>query len=81
MQRESLQRRFSSRKPLRHAFSGNELIMTLDRYFGSAPDEEAVARHLSNLESKLDAYEVILAKQKYLAGDVSYSRGPITSSF
>ncbi len=31
----------------------------------------AGARHLENLGNKLDGYERILSKQKYLAGDVS----------
>jgi hypothetical protein len=36
---------------------------------GSAPDEERVATLVEKLETKLAAYEVILGKQKYLAGD------------
>ncbi|KAL5480329.1 hypothetical protein ACEPAI_1599 [Sanghuangporus weigelae] len=33
------------------------------------PSEERVAEHASTLEKKLQAYERILSKQKYLAGD------------
>ncbi|KIK77937.1 hypothetical protein PAXRUDRAFT_834790 [Paxillus rubicundulus Ve08.2h10] len=36
---------------------------------GLLPDESAVTRHLAALNDKLDVYEVILAKQNYLAGD------------
>lgn len=37
---------------------------------GAAPDEEVASEHQAKLEAKLDAYEVILAKQKYLGGNV-----------
>ncbi|KAG2123007.1 glutathione S-transferase [Suillus cothurnatus] len=33
------------------------------------PDEERVSEQLANLQPKLDAYDLILSKQKYLAGD------------
>ncbi|KAG2142277.1 glutathione S-transferase [Suillus bovinus] len=36
---------------------------------GLQPNEERVNEMLAILQSKLDAYEVILSKQKYLAGD------------
>ncbi|KAF8837492.1 glutathione S-transferase-like protein [Paxillus ammoniavirescens] len=36
---------------------------------GLPPDDSAVTKHLAALNDKLDVYEVILAKQKYLAGD------------
>ncbi|KAI0249087.1 glutathione S-transferase [Lactifluus subvellereus] len=36
---------------------------------GLATNEERVKELVPSLESKLDAYEVILSKQKYLAGD------------
>lgn len=35
------------------------------------PDEARAKEHLEKLSGKLDAYEAILSKQKYLAGDVS----------
>ena len=35
-------------------------------------DEEAVKKSLQQLEEKLAGYERILAKQKYIAGDVSH---------
>ena len=34
---------------------------------------EVVAENLERLNSTLDLYDVILSKQKYLAGDVSFS--------
>ncbi|KAL4250542.1 GST superfamily protein [Abortiporus biennis] len=36
---------------------------------GFATDEKVVASYTATLEGKLDAYEKILSKQKYLAGD------------
>jgi len=39
-------------------------------YRGLPADEERVKELIPQLESKLDVYEVILNKQKYLAGDV-----------
>ncbi|KAF9223930.1 glutathione S-transferase-like protein [Gyrodon lividus] len=44
-----------------------EKVVKLRR--GLQPDELAVAKHLADLNAKLDVYEVILGKQKYLAGD------------
>ena len=38
--------------------------------FGQATDEKLVEELSAQLEKKLDAYEVILGKQKYLAGNV-----------
>lgn len=38
---------------------------------GFKTDEEAVKAALATLEEKLDVYEKILSKQKFLAGDVS----------
>jgi glutathione S-transferase len=42
----------------------------LKRYFGQTTNEERVKELTSQLEAKLDGYEAILRKQKYLAGDV-----------
>ncbi|KAH9942866.1 glutathione transferase [Amylocystis lapponica] len=39
------------------------------KFSGLATDEKAVAAHLQTLSAKLDAYEVMLSKTKYLAGD------------
>ncbi|KAF9236267.1 glutathione S-transferase-like protein [Melanogaster broomeanus] len=36
---------------------------------GEQTDEAALAKHLAALNAKLDVYDVILGKQKYLAGD------------
>ncbi|KAK1232624.1 hypothetical protein PQX77_004244 [Marasmius sp. AFHP31] len=38
-------------------------------FYGKTPDQEYVNNLLSTLEENLKAYEVILGKQKYLAGD------------
>jgi hypothetical protein len=43
------------------------------------PDMAVVEKSMVALSSKLDAYDVILGKQKYLAGDVCFcSWGAIT---
>jgi glutathione S-transferase len=36
---------------------------------GRAPDEARVTEYITTLEGKLEGYERILAKQKYIAGD------------
>lgn len=41
------------------------------RYRGLQPDEALIKGHLEKIDSKLDVYEQILSKQKYIAGDVS----------
>lgn len=38
---------------------------------GLTANEETLAKHVGLLNAKLEAYEVILSKSKYLAGDVS----------
>ena len=43
--------------------------------FGQTPDEKRVEELVAQLEGKLDGYEAILGKQKYLAGDVRTSFG------
>ena len=37
---------------------------------GLTPDNEVVEKHIADLSAKLDVYDKILSKQKYLAGDV-----------
>ena len=41
------------------------------RYLGLQTDEARAKEHLDKLNTKLDAYEAILTKQKYLGGNVS----------
>jgi glutathione S-transferase len=51
--------------------AGGIIIERVFKQFRGLPaDEQRVKELVSRLESKLDAYEVILGKQKYLAGDV-----------
>ncbi len=45
--------------------------MELDRLFGQQTDKAAVERLTATLDAKLAAYDTILSKSKYLAGDVS----------
>ena len=40
-------------------------------FYGISTDEAKAAEHQSTLEEKLKVYDVILSKQKYVAGDVS----------
>lgn len=42
----------------------------IKQYFGKTTDEERVKELIPQLESKLDGYEAILGRQKYIAGDV-----------
>ena len=37
---------------------------------GLIPDREVFERHIADLSDKLDVYDKILSKQKYLLGDV-----------
>ncbi|KAJ6548662.1 thioredoxin-like protein [Mycena capillaripes] len=39
------------------------------KFLGMAPDQALVEKQLEILDKKLDAYDVILAKQRYVAGD------------
>ena len=39
------------------------------RYGGGQTDEVAVKKHIDTLNGKLDTYEKILGKQKYLGGN------------
>ena len=49
---------------LRPMYSNSPII------HGSEPDEKLASAQQAKLEAKLDAYEVILSKYKYLGGDV-----------
>jgi len=49
--------------------SGILVERVFKQYRGQAADEERVKQLIPQLESKLDVYETILGKQKYLAGD------------
>ena len=40
------------------------------RKLGLDPDKEAFDKHIADLSGKLDVYDKILSKQKYLLGDV-----------
>ena len=42
--------------------------------FGQATNEGLVTELVTRLDVKLDGYEAILGKQKYLSGDVRYAR-------
>ena len=46
----------------------------IKQYIGEATNEERVKELVPQLESKLDVYEGILGRQKYLAGNVRSPR-------
>lgn len=50
------------------------------RLRGLQPDEAVFKQHVAALEEKLDAYEVLLARQKYIGGDVRLFPLPVTRS-
>ena len=53
-------------------FAVNAVIEKLVKpYHGLPPDDAAAAKFLEGLDGKLDGYEAILSKQKYLAGNVN----------
>jgi hypothetical protein len=45
-------------------------ILTGIRLVGKKPNEQVITDHIAKLSAKLDSYEAILSKQKYLAGEV-----------
>jgi glutathione S-transferase len=66
------ERLFNKYAPYRIVF---DRILTLAlRYLGKEANEATVAEYLQRFEGKLNAFDVILGKQKFLAGDVRDSR-------
>ena len=51
-------------------YFGSYVCLLFTRNQGLTPVTEAFERHIADLSSKLDVYEKILSKQKYLVGDV-----------
>jgi len=47
-------------------------IITRRRYYQLTPNEVAFEKAIDELSTRLDAYDKILSKQKYVAGSVSY---------
>jgi glutathione S-transferase len=45
------------------------MISMMHRYGGGQTDEVAVKKYVDTLNGKMDAYEKILSKQKYLGGN------------
>ena len=48
-------------------------IIIYSRYRGLEPDQAVLEGHLRELGAKMDVYDKILSKQKYLGGDVHTS--------
>ncbi|KDN49179.1 hypothetical protein RSAG8_02532, partial [Rhizoctonia solani AG-8 WAC10335] len=57
------------------SFDPSASQLTVERVFakmhGRESDEKLAQKYIDNLNAKMDGYERILSKQKYLAGDVS----------
>ena len=53
-------------------YVGSYVCLRSTRRKGLAPNKEAYEKHISDLSGKLDVYDEILSKQKYLLGDVSF---------
>jgi glutathione S-transferase len=49
------------------------MAVSLNRMYGLEPDLVEFEKQIDLLDKKLDVYDAILSKQKYLAGDVSLS--------
>lgn len=45
-------------------------LIAIPRRMGLKTDQAVVDKEIATLDKKLEAYDAILAKQKYLAGDV-----------
>ena len=52
-------------------YAGWYVCLRSTRRQGLAPNKEAFEKHISDLGGKLDVYDKVLSKQKYLLGDVS----------
>ena len=51
-------------------YVGSYVCLLSTRRQGLAPNKEAFDKHVADLSGKLDVYDKILGKQKYLLGDV-----------
>ena len=51
-------------------YVGSYVCFLSTRRRGLEPDREAFDKHVADLSGKLDVYDKILSKQKYLLGDV-----------
>jgi hypothetical protein len=56
-------------------------LYVIFRFRGLEADEARVKEHTEKFGMKLDGYEAILSKQKYLAGDVSPSACELPPAF
>jgi hypothetical protein len=51
-------------------YVGSYVCLLSTRRQGLIPDKEVIGKHLTELSGKLEVYDKILSKQKYLLGDV-----------
>ena len=54
-----------------YTFAHIFFLLLFTRHQGLTPDREAFEKHMVELSGKLEVYDKILSKQKYLLGDVS----------
>ena len=53
-------------------YVGSYVRLRFIRRQGLAPNKEAFEKHISDLGGKLEVYDKILSKRKYLLGDVNF---------
>jgi glutathionyl-hydroquinone reductase len=58
--------------PIFRMYFGSYVCLRSIRKQGLAPNQEGFEKHIAVLSGKLDVYDKILSKQKYLLGDVSF---------
>lgn len=56
-------------------FKKKNLADIFDRWRGGTPDKEVFNTHIEKLSARLDVYDDILSKQKYVAGNVRVNLG------
>ena len=53
-------------------YVGSYVCFRSTRRRGLAPNKEGFEKHISDLGGKLEVYDKVLSKQKYLLGDVNF---------
>ena len=56
-------------------YVGSYVYLLSIRKQGLTPDKEVFEKHMAELSVKLEVYDKILSKQKYLLGDATVSSG------
>ena len=53
-------------------YVGSYVCLCSTRRQGLVPNKEAFEKHVADLSDKLEVYDKVLSKQKYLLGDVKF---------